>query len=480
MGDAPKPSLTRVRLATWLFPPLGLVFLWRSGAGLGRKLFGILGIILFCVPYLAVLLFLGWRFAGLKFEMRGTPIPIPTFSPTVPDFARLEASRARQGKAAVVRKEGGIYWTDFRGPNRDGNYAEKPLASQWPAAGPKQLWRQPIGGGYASFVVAQGIAYTIEQRRDQEAVAAYELATGKEVWVHAYAALFQEWMGGDGPRATPTYHDGRIYSLGALGKLLWKHSILTENQGANLMYGMAGSPLIVDDLVIVQGGASSGVKGKTVLAYHRLTGDPVWQAVDDRMAYTSPMLVSLAGVRQLLVVGAARVMGLSPADGRVLWTFPWVVQYDNAISQPIVTGTNRFVISAAYGTGAAGVEIVKDDAGFQTRTLWRNKNLKNKFASSVLLDGYLYGLDEDILTCVDAATGERKWKDGRYGYGQLLRAGNLLVILGGEGDLALVKANPEKWEELARCPGIKGKTWNNPALADGKLLVRNSAEMEYR
>jgi outer membrane protein assembly factor BamB len=139
--------------------------------------------------------------------------------------------------------------------------------------------------------------------------------------------------------------------------------------------------------------------------------------------------------------------------------------------------TNRFLLSAGYNTGCEAVEIAKSDSGFVTKTVWKNKFLKNKFTSSVYSAGYIYGLDEDILTCLDARTGERKWKDGRYGYGQLLLAGGNLIILTGEGELALVKASPEKHEELARFQAIHGKTWNHPAMDHGKLLVRNAVEM---
>jgi len=171
------------------------------------------------------------------------------------------------------------------------------------------------------------------------------------------------------------------------------------------------------------------------------------------------------------------LLGVSPTDGKPLWRFPWRVEFDNTIAQPMITGTNRVVLSAGYGTGAVGLELNRSEGGFAVKELWRNKLLKNKFTSSVLHEGHLYGLDEDILVCLDATTGERRWKDGRYGYGQVLLASGHLIILCGDGDLALVKATPERHTEIARVPAIKGKTWNHPALAGGKLLVRNAIEM---
>jgi outer membrane protein assembly factor BamB len=227
-------------------------------------------------------------------------------------------------------------------------------------------------------------------------------------------------------------------------------------------------------MVIVQPG---GGNGKSVVAYDEVTGAPVWKALSDPAAYSSPMLVELAGQRQLLVVTAARAVGLT-LDGKLLWKHPWVVDMNNRnIAQPVMLGTNRFLLSAGYGTGCEAVEIARTDSGFSARTLWRNKSLKNKFTSSVFWQGHVYGLDEDILTCLDAETGERKWKDGRYGYGQVLLAAGCLVVLGGDGTLALVRATPERWDELARFAAIPGKTWNHPALAGGKLFVRNAVEM---
>ena len=482
----------RLRFATLAFPPAGLWLLWTGPAGLGRKLLGTLGVALFSLVYAAAILFLLHKFTGLRFEMQGRPIPIPTWQVT--DYARLEKARAGKAipptvkpAAPATKQTAPPYWTDFRGPKRDGNYTEQPINVDWLKSPTKLLWKQPIGAGYASFVVANGLVFTIEQRREQETVTAYEVETGREVWAHSYEAHFQEWMGGEGPRATPTWHEGRLYSLGgtghfrcleaATGKVLWQHDLFAENSCSNLYFALSAAPLIVDDKVLVLAGDPQGRDGRMLVAYDKITGSPAWKELKDKAAYSSPMLVTLAGERQLLVHSARHLIGVSPTDGKELWRFPWRVEFDNTIAQPIVTGTNRIVLSAGYGTGAVGLELTRTDSGFAVQELWRNKFLKNKFTSSVLHDGHLYGLDEDILVCLDATTGERRWKDGRYGYGQVLLASGHLVILCGDGDLALVQALPDRHVEIARIPAIKGKTWNHPALAGGKLFVRNAVEM---
>jgi len=465
-----------------------------------------------------------YQFAGLRVTLDGSGI-WPRFVSREPDYDLLDADRARQRElplptpavsadspqprvtpapgtepAHVEHKEattppdrptvegtgarGRGYWPDFRGPNRDGRYDETTIRTDWPKDGLPRLWKQPIGLGYGSFVVAGRRAFTIEQRRGQEVVAAYDVETGRELWTHGWDGEFAESMGGDGPRATPTYHDGRIYALGALGELrclnapdgelVWRRNILSDNDAPNLSWGMAAAPLIVDDKVIVLPG---GPHGKSVVAYRRTDGEPVWKSLDDPQAYASPMLVTIGGVRQILIVSATRAAGLTSDQGTLLWEYPWVTDMGISVAQPLLLGNDRVFLSAGYGHGAAVFEVTRAADRFTTRTVWENTRMKNKFTSSVLYQGYIYGLDEAILACLDAATGELKWKGGRYGYGQVLLSGDHLVVLAEDGAVALVRATPERHDEVAKFSAIAGKTWNHPVIADGRLLVRNLREM---
>ena len=478
-----------IRLATLLCPPLGLVLLWRNRElRLSRKIFGTLGIALWSVVYLVGIVALLVALHVMEVEWRGGFPPVLTSHKTKPNYDAVEANRTQQKTPARVEIPAtGLtnFWTGFRGPLRDGHYTEQTIRTDWATRPPKLLWKQPCGGGYASFAVADGLAFTIEQRRANEVVAAYDVATGREVWTHSYPALFNESMGGEGPRATPTWSDGKVFSLGGLGdfrcldartgRVIWATNMLDAHFAVNTYFAQSAAPLVVDGKLIVQPG---GPKNHSVVACDPATGATVWGALGDRAAYASPMLVTLAGQRQLLVTTTTRAVGLRVEDGALLWEFPWAVQFDNSIAQPMITGTNRFALSGGYGAGAVGVEIIaKAGGGFTAREIWRNKFLKNKFASSVVQDGFIYGLDEEILTCLNAATGARQWKDGRYNYGQLLLASGHLVILCGNGDLALVKATPERHLEIARVPALSGKTWNHPAFVGGKLLVRNAVEM---
>lgn len=480
-------SPLRLRLATLLFPPLGLVLLWRTRGQFWRKLMGTIGILLFALLYTGLIAFLLVKIGALKIEWRGGYAPALTWRKSLPDYDALERDRANWRVEPRSNRFAGASapWPGFRGPNRDSHYDENPILTNWPSKGLKLVWHQPCGGGYSSFAIAGGFAFTIEQRRDSEVAVTYDFSTGTEIWKSAWSDHFQEYFSEEGPRSTPSYSDGKIYVLGAMGELrcfdaetgktIWSHNILVENHAPVPTYGIASSPLILGDKLIVQ---SSAGNGKSVLCYDKRDGKLLWSALNDVMGYASPELVSLAGYDQIIVCAETRTMGLGIDDGKVLWEIPWRVLHNQLpIAQPVPLGTNRFLLSAGYFTGCATVEITRLASGFTADIVWQNKNLKNKFTSSVFWQGYVYGLDEDILTCLDATTGQRKWKDGRYGYGQLLLASGYLVILSGDGELALVKAIPERYEELARFPAIKGKTWNHPAIADGKILVRNAEEM---
>jgi outer membrane protein assembly factor BamB len=188
------------------------------------------------------------------------------------------------------------------------------------------------------------------------------------------------------------------------------------------------------------------------------------------------MLVTLAGERQILIVTGSRAVGLTPA-GKLLWEFPWRTDHDINASQPVIVDRDRILLSAGYGHGAALVQITKTADGFSTATVWENTRIKNKFSSSVLHDGHIYGLDEAILACVNVETGDLKWKGGRYGYGQVVLASGHVIVAAENGDVALVRATPERHEEIVRFSALEGKTWNHPAISDGILMVRNGIEM---
>ena len=377
---------------------------------------------------------------------------------------------------------------EFRGPQRSGVCDSVKLARDWAAQPPRLVWRQPVGGGYAAFVVAGPLAITIEQRRDQEAVVAYDFDTGKERWRFQYPALFSETLGGDGPRATPTIHDDKVYSLGATGVLaclelatgrkLWEVNILEENGAGNVDWGMSGAPLVVGGVVIVNPGNQKGnATSRSLVAYDLQTGKRVWGVGDSKAGYSSPIVQSAAGRSQFILFDGSGLAGFDVAMPVELWRIPWKSQFDINAAQPVPEGDDEFFITST--AGAALIRVVSDGDKFAAEQVWKNNKLKCYFGTPVFYEGYLYGIDDTLLACIEAATGRQRWKAraGDYGHGQLLRSGALLLVLSETGALALVEANPERFHEFGRIQAIEGKTWNYPTLAGNRILVRNHLEM---
>jgi outer membrane protein assembly factor BamB len=437
-----------------------------------------------------------------RVEFSGDMVPSFDFRWSPDRYAVLEAHRAglqgAEGKtaardvAAVVEHaaERPPEWNvlEYRGPKRDGIVTGPKLARNWKTQPPKLVWRQPVGGGYASFVADGSLVVTIEQRRDKEAIVAYDFDTGREHWVRDYSALFSEQLGGDGPRATPTIHNGRVYALGATGILTclelpsgaarWSLNILAQNQCGNLDWAMSGSPLILDDRVIVNPGTQNGsADSRAITTFDAASGEPRWAGGNTKAGYASPMLVTLAEVPQILIFDGVGLAGFDPADGTELWRTPWKSDFDINAAQPIVLQGDRVFISSA--TGAAVYHIAKSDGKWSVEEVWKTTRMKCGYSCPIAYQGYVYGIDENILACVDLADGKRMWKErqGQFGHGQILLSDDLLIVLGEAGELALVEATPERYRELGRIQAIEGKTWNNPTLIGNRIFVRNHLEM---
>lgn len=454
----------------------------------------------FAFGTLVAVLGAAFAFSIRRVEFTGDMIPHVDFRWTESREERLAEFRAQRGLADPVEQGAEPVTTtkrpvaadlaaigpgdapEFRGPKRDGIYRGPGNLN---LASPRRLWKQPIGGGYAAFSVIGNVAVTIEQRREREAVVAYEARTGEELWVHSYPALFSEQLGGDGPRATPTIADGKVFSLGATGHLvcldgksgepLWAVDILEANQVKNLDWGMSGSPLVFDGKVVVQPGTRDGsAQSRAVWALDVRSGEPRWKAGAHGASYASPMLATLSGKRQILIFDADGVAGLDPDGGAELWRYEWKSQFEINAAQPVIVDGDRLLVTSQ--TGAALLKLTESGGTFKAEELWTNTQLKGNYASPILWDGSLYGLDMGMLACLDLESGKRRWKKGRYGHGQLLLAGGTLVILSEKGELAFVAARPDQFDEQFLQPLLEGKTWNTPTLANGLLLIRNHLE----
>jgi outer membrane protein assembly factor BamB len=394
---------------------------------------------------------------------------------------------AATGNRADLTKTTPHDYPQFLGPGRIPIMTGIRLARDWKARPPQRVWRQPIGGGWSAFAVVGDYAVTQEQRGDEELVVCYEFRTGRVVWSHAEPGRFTSVLGGDGPRATPTIDAGRVYVQsprgpllcldGADGTVIWSHDIIRENSAKNINWGRSGSPLVVDGKVIVSAG---GPQDQSLVAYDAETGKRIWSAGNDVASYSSPALATLCGVRQVVSVNQDEVVGHRLTDGKPLWQCPWPGKSNaNAsASQPVAAGDDRVFLSKGYGIGSKLIQLHRSDNGsFAVNVLWQKPTLmKTKLTNVVLRDGYVYGLSQGVLECVQLDTGRRRWKRGRYGHGQLLLVDNLLLVTAETGDVALVEATAERFHELGRFEAIEGKTWNNPTLVGPYLLVRNAEE----
>jgi outer membrane protein assembly factor BamB len=377
----------------------------------------------------------------------------------------------------------GADWPGFRGPGRDGVVRGVRIETDWSKSPPVELWRRPVGPGWSSFAARGDLVYTQEQRGDDEVVSCYKLTTGELVWRHGDAARYWESEGGAGPRATPALNKGRVYTFGATGILnaldagngavAWARNAASDTGAKDPGWGFAGSPLVVNDIVIV---AASG----RLAGYDVTTGHPRWLGPPGGAGYSSPHLATIDGVAQVLLLRGARTTSVSPADGSLLWEYSW--QPSVSIVQPALVADGEVLIASGDSMGGIGIRriaVAHEPAGWVFRERWTSVGLKPYFNDFVVHEGHAFGFDSSILACIDLEDGKRKWKGGRFGHGQLilLPDQDLLLVLSEDGELALVAATPDEFKELARLPAIKGKTWNHPALIGDVLLVRNGEEM---
>jgi outer membrane protein assembly factor BamB len=481
--------ITLLLLLVWLFAFSRLprkIRLYAVGAfvlmlGLGLTLFRTRGVSGDVFPLLE------WRFAQNQVAALppSSPEPGDTTSIMVVEMPAPEQSSAPIPKITsealprVLRRD----YPQFLGLQRDAKVYGIKLKRDWTKHPPQRLWRQPIGAGWSSFAVAGNFTITQEQRGPLEMVVAYDLTSGRVKWSHTDSTGFSSPITGDGPRATPTIAQNRVYALGATGMLnclelksgkrLWSKNILQDNGAPMNEWGIAGSPLVLDSLLVVSAG---GRQGKSLVAYHKDTGGRIWSGGNDRVGYSSPLVATLAGMRQILIFNQNDVAAHDPVTGQIFWQQAWPGGSE-CVAQPIPLPNDRVFVSSGYGVGCKLFQIQRDaNNGLQVSLIWETNKLKAKFANVVHREGYIYGLDDGILVCLDVANGERKWKAGRYGHGQMIGVDDLLLVQAESGAVVLVEATPKAHKEVSRFAALAGKTWNNPALAGEYLLVRNDRE----
>ena len=391
-------------------------------------------------------------------------------------LASEEPAATGSAPAPVTAETG---WSGFRGPQRDSVVHGVKIKTDWSAAPPVELWRRPVGPAWSSFAVYNGRLYTQEQRGEEEIVACHDLSTGKPVWKHSDHARFYESNAGPGPRATPTLNNGRVYTQGATGIVnvldaatgaaIWTRNSVNDTGAKVPGWGIAGSPLVINDLVVV---AASG----NLVAYDLANGNPRWQGPTGASGYSSPQLVTINGVQQIVLLNSNGAISVSPADGKLLWEHKWE---GVPIVQPGVAPNGDLLVSVSESSGLRRLAVTQASGGWTVQERWTTEDINPWFNDFVVHNGNAYGFNGSSLVCVNLEDGKLKWKGKRYGYGQLilLPEQEVLLILGEQGEIALAKATSDQFTELAHFPALEGKTWNHPVLVGNVLLVRNDHEM---
>ncbi len=410
------------------------------------------------------------------------PIASWRWTPTEAERSTALARPATQATAVLPAQAGPDDWPSFRGPARDSRVVGTTFSTDWRKP-PRELWRRKVGPGWSSFIAVGDYVFTQEQSGEEELVTCYSAATGEPFWVNRIKGRFEDTMG-LGPRATPTFDQGKLYTQGGAGALqcldastgntIWKRDLAADAETKVPGYGFSSSPLVVGDLVIE---FSGGGDGKNVVAYNHATGDVVWCAGHRGDAYTSPHLASIDGVSQVLMIGDFGLQSFVPETGAPLWEHLWKVKTNPRCVQPLIVDSNLVMLGSTGTTGSRLLRIQKQETSWNIKEEWTSKKFRPYFNDCVMHKGDAYGFDGDRLVCVDMKVGERRWEGQRYG-GQLLLFPEMdtLLVLSEAGEVVLVRAIPEQFTEMARFKAINGKTWNHPTVAHGKLFVRNADE----
>ncbi len=363
-------------------------------------------------------------------------------------------------------------WPNWRGPNYNGVSSETGWNATWPKGGPKVSWKKSIGTGFASMAVSNGRVYALGNINDRDILYCLDAETGKEIWKKSYACpLYKEEHEG-GPSATPTVDGDAVYTFSkdgdairfkaVTGEVIWHKKLNKELGLKHPTWYFASSPLVIDNMVIL----NAGTQG---LALNKTDGSLIWKNGNGPPGYATAVPYSVGGQKCVALFASREIVGLVATTGKIVWQYPWKTSWDANIADPIISGYTVFV-SSGYNKGCGLFRIGPDNLS----KIWQNRNMRNHFNSSVLWQGFIYGFDEGTLRCLDFQTGQIKWSQARLGKGSLMIADGKLIILSERGKLVIAEASPEKFEELASSQILKGRCWTVPVLANGRIYARNA------
>jgi outer membrane protein assembly factor BamB len=376
-------------------------------------------------------------------------------------------------------------WPRFRGPALDSQVTWKTGVTDWTTSPPRELWRLPVGPAWSSFACVAGRLFTQEQQGESEVVCCLDAANGRLIWQSQIDSRFSDVVAGPGPRSTPTFDDGRLFTLGpramliahdaATGAELWRHDLMQELDAQLPVWGFSGSPIVVGEAVLVYAG---GKDDHGLCAWNKQTGEPLWSRAQRGMNFSTAQPVTIDGVTQVLFAAPDGLESLDPATGQVLWSHKPTGWQVPGKCQPQQISPRSVVVPLGDGVGLARLDVALHEGQWQVTERWSSRALKPSFNDFVHHEGFLYGFDQNIFACISAEDGTKRWKNGRYGFGQLLllAADHRLIVASEGGDLILLETNPEKLVERGRVTASTEKTWNHPIVAGQTLFFRNGAE----
>lgn len=375
-------------------------------------------------------------------------------------------------------------WPGFRGHARDGVQHGPLLSTDWFSPAPKKLWSIPVGPGWSSFAVAGPMLFTQEQRGPQETVVCYAADSGLEIWTSPIESRFEDPIGGPGPRATPTLADGALYVMGAAGYLSkldpatgaiqWKQDLKTIAGREPPIWGFSSSPLVTGSVVIVHAG---GADDKGVLAFDTTDGTLKWSAASGDHSYSSPQLAVILAEPYVMMLTNKGFDLFDPVSGVAKLKYDWPFEGYRSC-QPQVIGDDSILLPTGMGSGTRRIRLSREGDTLKAEEVWTSRHLKPEFNDLVVYENSAYGFDSAIFTCINLETGLRVWRGGRYGKGQVLlqQDSGLLIVMGEQGEVVLLKADPVSLVEFGRFQGLTGKTWNHPVLVGDRLYIRNAQE----
>ncbi|QDT85034.1 PQQ-binding-like beta-propeller repeat protein [Gimesia chilikensis] len=436
--------------------------------------------------------FLKWGVLLLLWTL-ALPGPLPAQLPKIsPGSAQNQDRQSREepnSRDSTTTEQG--RWTSFLGNQRNGISDETGLNVNWNKHKPSVLWREPLGGGYSSIVIADGKLWTMATHLNHDYIICLDALSGKKLWSTRGAPTYLDnQRQARGPRSTPTWHAGKLYCLlpaGDLlcltadtGRILWKVNIFDisgaprQEQKTIYYWGMSASPLIEGDLVILQPGGSAN---NSVIAVHKDTGKLVWSAGTDPPGYASPIVIEAENQRQIIVPTGQSILSLNPIEGSLLWRVVWGNKYNCNCATPVWNEDSLF-ISSAYGTGSMRFALTLQNEELRPISRWKNLSMQNQFATSIIKDGYIYGPHGDLATvtyrCLDMQRGEVQWKSRRVGKCTQIAAQGHLICLTEQGTLVLIEANSTEYREKGKLTGLlEFKAWAHPALANHRLYLRD-------